>query len=67
MEPNSSTMVMPADMIISGAVSRSRLLRLVVPSQFSWVMDSASTRMMMAEKLKYFMMLSRTPALFFTV
>ena len=59
MEPKSSTMVMPAAIIISGAVSRSRFFRLISPRKFSWVRDRARSRMMMAEKLKYSMMLSR--------
>ena len=60
MEPKSSTMVIPEAIIISGAVSRSRFFRLISPRKFSWVRDSASSRMTMAEKLKYSIMLSRT-------
>jgi hypothetical protein len=63
MEPNRSTIVMPADIIIRGAVSRSRFLRLLVPRKLSWVRERATSRIMMAEKLKYFVMLSRSHAL----
>ncbi len=53
------TVVMPEDMISSGAVSRSRLERFILPRKFFWVSERTSSRRMMAEKLKYFMMRSR--------